>query len=72
MATAVELAADLPRFIAYVDRHRPNGIVGDIRNYHRVDAAVMFDRMLCVARGDVEALLDNSKELTHTAGECLW
>jgi hypothetical protein len=32
----------------------------------------MFDRMLCVARADVEALLDGRAELRRTAGECLW
>lgn len=72
LQTAVELASDLPRFIEYVARNRPNGIVGDIRNYHCVDAAVMLDRMLRVARADVAALLDGRTELRRTAGECLW
>jgi creatinine amidohydrolase len=72
LAAAVELAADLSQFIECVARNRPNGIVGDIRNYHRVDAAVMLDRMLGVARADVEALLDCRAELRRSAGECLW
>jgi creatinine amidohydrolase len=72
MATAVELSTDLPRFIEYVARNRSNGIVGDIRNYHRVDAAVMLDRMLRLARADVETLLDRRAELRRTAGERLW
>jgi creatinine amidohydrolase len=72
LQTAVELAFDLPRFIEYVEQHRPNGIVGDIRNYSRIDATVMFKRMQHLARADVEMLLDGRTELTHGTGERLW
>ena len=54
---AVDLSHDLPKFIEHVRRHQLNGIVGDIKNYHRLDPNVLFGRMLDVARRDVEALL---------------
>jgi creatinine amidohydrolase/Fe(II)-dependent formamide hydrolase-like protein len=54
---AVELTPDLPRFIDQVQSGSFNGIVGNIRNFDRVDAALMMDRMLSVARSDVRELL---------------
>lgn len=58
LATAIELSADLPRFIETVETAaRYNGIVGDVRNAFAVNAREMFDRMLAVAREDVAGLL---------------
>ena len=56
LETAIELTPDLPRFIEHVESHSLNGIVGDVRNYYNVDARVMFDRMLEVARADLKKL----------------
>lgn len=71
-ATAVELTPDLPRFAEHVRTHSLNGIVGDITNYRTLDAQLMFDRMLAVARGDVERLLCGDLEELQTGGESLW
>jgi creatinine amidohydrolase len=54
---AVELSPDLTRFIDRVQEGSFNGIVGDIRNFHHVDANLMMERMLSVARSDVQTLL---------------
>ncbi len=54
---AVELSPDLNRFVQQVEAKSLNGIVGDVRNFYQVDAELMMNRMLDVARADVEALL---------------
>ena len=53
---AVELSADLPKFVREVETRGCNGIVGDLRN--RVEGPVLFARMMEVARADVRGLLD--------------
>ncbi len=55
---AAELSNNLPRFIAEVEAHPFNGIIGDIHNYARVEAGVLMNRMLEVARQDVRGLLE--------------
>jgi creatinine amidohydrolase/Fe(II)-dependent formamide hydrolase-like protein len=67
---AVELTPDLDAFIRHVDEHSLNGVIGDITNYHALDADVLFERMMAVARRDVEQLLDGSA--TQSPGENLW
>lgn len=57
MAHAVELSADMARFIRAVEGGNFNGIVGDVRNYFRVNAEELMDRMLAVARKDVQTLI---------------
>lgn len=69
-AKAVALTPDLPAFVNHVETHKHNGIIGDIRNYHQVNAAEMFARMMAVARDDVNRLISGST--TNTAGENLW
>ena len=70
---AVELTADLPGFVEFAETNPVNGIVGKIRNYETLDAALMFDRMLGVARRDVESLLDGRGEDVHQiAGDSPW
>ena len=70
---AVELTADLPGFVEYAETNPVNGIIGKIRNYETLNAAAMFDRMLTLARSDVESLLDGAGENTHqTAGDSPW
>ncbi len=70
---AVELTPDLTRFIDYAESSRANGIVGDIRNYHRLDAQQLFDRMVSVARADVEALLEQrGGTVRQDAGDRAW
>lgn len=54
-----ELTTDIPRFAAEARRRNWNGIIGDIRNYERVQAEEMFRRMLDVACADVEGLLSD-------------
>ena len=69
---AVELTQNLPRFFDEVDRRELNGVVGDIGNYRRLDAAELFNRMLSLARSDVDALLGGAGASHHDAGEELW
>ncbi|HIM28384.1 MAG TPA: hypothetical protein EYG57_02375 [Planctomycetes bacterium] len=70
LETAVDLTPDLDRFVEHVNRERFNGIVGDIENYHSLDAADLFERILHVARDDVRRLLaGNAKQ---DAGADLW
>ncbi|MBI4622955.1 MAG: creatininase family protein [Verrucomicrobia bacterium] len=57
MAHAVELSADLRRFIDQVESHPFNGIVGHVGNYFDLDAGDLMNRMLEVARQDVHGLL---------------
>ena len=68
---AVQLSGDLQNFSGEVKSHSWNGIVGDIRNYHSVDAQSMFNRMLKVAVEDVDRLLNHDPG-THSAGDRLW
>lgn len=56
---AVELSGDLPEFIRVAESSQLNGVVGDIGNYERVDAAEMMTRMLDAARADVKALMED-------------
>lgn len=69
-ARAVELTSDLPAFTEHVRRYALNGIIGDIRNYHALDADQLFDRMMAIARRDVTDLL--AGKTSRTAGEILW
>lgn len=69
-AVAVKLTPDLDAFIREVDKHDYNGVVGDIENYHHLDAEQLLQRMLAVAREDVEGLLRG--EANRTAGSELW
>lgn len=69
---AVELSSDLAKFVDIVRSQPWNGIVGDIRNYHHVDSDLMFDRMLEVARADVQTLLAGQGSSRQDAGERLW
>ena len=57
MARAAELSRDLSRFIAEVESQPLNGIVGNIRNYSAVDAGDLMNRMVHLAREDVQALI---------------
>ena len=67
---AVELTADLDAFMKFVDEHSLNGIVGDIKNYHALDADLMFNRMVDLARLDVQQLTDGIT--VKDAGQSLW
>jgi creatinine amidohydrolase/Fe(II)-dependent formamide hydrolase-like protein len=53
---AAELSGSMPRFVAEVEAHPFNGIIGDIRNYSRLDPGLLMNRMLEVARQDVDGL----------------
>ena len=67
---AVDLTPSLDRFIDVVRDAGFNGVIGDITNFHRLDANDLFQRMLAIARSDVEAL--HQGQATHTAGQDLW
>lgn len=69
---AVELTPDLDAFRRYVDQNSANGIVGDVRNTHSLDAELLFHRMLAVARADVQALSRGESTEAHSAGGDLW
>ena len=69
-ARAVELTPNLPAFIEHVEEHALNGVIGDIHNYHSLDAEQMFSRMMEVARRDMQLLLTG--KTSTTAGENLW
>lgn len=69
--TAVELTPDLPAFTQHVEQHRLNGIVGDILNYRRLDGALLMERVVELAREDVELLLAGDSP-AQGAGENLW
>ena len=56
MTEAIELSADLSKFVDRVDSGDFNGIVGDVRNFHHVDGEVMMQRILDVARKDIASL----------------
>jgi creatinine amidohydrolase/Fe(II)-dependent formamide hydrolase-like protein len=74
---AVELTGDLDEFFRFADSGQrgsgpPNGIVGKIRNYETLDADLMFDRMMSVAREDVSRLLAGESQANRDAGESPW
>jgi len=69
---AVELTSDLDAFCEEVRRTGANGIVGRIKNYADLDAALMFERMLALARQDVDQLLRGGAVGSRNAGENLW
>lgn len=54
--TANELSPDLQAFIRYVECHPLNGIVGRVENVRDLDGAALLERMLTVARADVQRL----------------
>ncbi len=56
MSVAIDLSSDLSEFIQQVETESMNGIVGDVRNFYEVDADVMMNRMLGLAREDVGSL----------------
>lgn len=60
--TAVELSTDLEKFIRYVEAHPLNGIIGSIHNFHQLDGAALLERMVGVARADVEQLLGRTRQ----------
>ena len=55
-AEALDIGEDLDRFIRRVETSHLNGIVGKIDNFYDVDAELMLQRMLQVARDDLSAL----------------
>ena len=61
LATALELSGDVTDFIAHVEAAEQreqacNGIVGVIENAQQLDAALLLQRMLDVAREDLQSL----------------
>ena len=58
---AVEMTPHLDRFVKHVESHSLNGIVGDVQNYYRVDADLMFERMLAITRGDLAKLTESNE-----------
>ena len=67
---AVDLSPDLQAFTAHVGQHAFNGVIGDVHNYRSLDADQMFERMMSVARRDIDQLLHGGA--TQTAGDDLW
>lgn len=70
--SAVKLTSDLSEFTREVDRHGFNGVVGDILNYHQLDAGELFERMMNVARSDLDRLETAGTPQEHSAGGELW
>lgn len=60
MQEAIDLSADLRQFVERVEVGNYNGIVGDVLNYNNLDAELMMQRMMDVAREDVAGLVDNA------------
>jgi creatinine amidohydrolase/Fe(II)-dependent formamide hydrolase-like protein len=56
-AEAIALSSDLTQFIQRVESGQLNGIIGDVHNAASLNASELMNRMLKVARRDVEALL---------------
>jgi len=54
---AIELQSDIARFIDYAESHPWNGIVGRIENYPELNGAALLERMVDVARQDIDRLL---------------
>jgi creatinine amidohydrolase len=58
--SAIKLSSDLSRFIAEVESHTLNGIVGDVRNAASLDARELMRRMVALASDDVNALMSRA------------
>ena len=56
LSDAIALSSDLPAFIERVESEGFNGIVGGLENYDAVEGADLAERILEVARGDLEQL----------------
>jgi len=69
---AVGLTENIEEFFRFAETGTPNGIVGQIKNYRSLDADLMFQRMLSVARQDVTRLLAGGSHINHDAGESPW
>ena len=69
--TAVNLTPDLPQFIQEVERRQFNGIIGDIRNYERLDGPLIMQRLVDLASDDVDQLM-RGETSEQGAGENLW
>ena len=69
---AVELTPDLAAFTDAVEESKFNGVIGDIHNYASLDAPMMFQRMLEMARGDVNRLHSGEASGSQNAGDQLW
>lgn len=61
-AEAIRLSRDLPQFIRRIENQPSNGIVGDVHNAASLDAADLMNRMLRVARHDLDCLLARSDQ----------
>lgn len=53
---AIQLTADMPRFIEYAETHAWNGIVGSIANFENVDGKTIFAQLCAAARSDLDSL----------------
>ncbi|MDA1232510.1 MAG: creatininase family protein [Planctomycetota bacterium] len=69
---AVALTPDLAAFKDAVIDNKFNGVIGDIHNHASLDAPLMFQRMLDVARRDVDQLLSGELLDSQNAGDKLW
>lgn len=69
---AVDLTPDLAAFTKSVFERNFNGVVGDIHNYNKLDAAELFHRMLEIARVDVDQLASGASPKSQAAGKQLW
>lgn len=59
--TANELSSDVGQFVRYVESRPLNGIVGKIHNFFDLDGPSLIDRMLGVARGDMQRLIERAQ-----------
>lgn len=69
---AVELTPDLDRFCQYVQEHELNGVIGDIYNACRLDVKFLVEKMLSLARYDVQRLLGSEHIAESNAGHQPW
>ena len=59
LSDAVSLSSDLPAFIGRVESEGLNGIVGGLENYDMVEGSDLAERIIEVARGDLEKLFSS-------------
>lgn len=69
-AKAIELTPDLQQFCRYAVERACNGIIGDINNYYHIDAEILFQRMLTIARQDLRELI--AGDCAQSSGADLW